>query len=42
MGWRLTVVGQERVHKIPENVIDRDVTFLNTVDAVGANHEAMV
>jgi hypothetical protein len=29
------LVGQQRVDQIPENVIDRDVTLLNAVDAVG-------
>ena len=36
------LVGQQRVHQIPKNVIDRDVAFLNAVDAVGLDDQTMI
>src|ERR1700730_10639188 len=36
------LVSQQCVHEIPKNVIDRDVAFLNAVDAVGFDDQTMI
>src|SRR5262245_49735787 len=42
LGEPIPIIRQKGVHEIPKYMVDRDVTLLNAMDAVGTNHQAVV
>src|SRR5262245_29561539 len=42
VGEHISIIRQKGMHEIPQYVVDRDMTFLDAMDAVGADHETMI